>query len=136
MQRAQKGVTLVELMIVVVIISILGAIAYPSYRNQVIRSARTEGKVALEQRALALEKCFTRYLAYNSANCPAAQPAANGNTPNGKYSVAISNATATTFTLTATPQGGQVNDTQCGNLLIDQTGSRTVSVTGNNTVCW
>src|SRR6185369_10407130 len=73
MIRRQRGVTLMELMVVMVIIGILAAIAYPSYRAQVRRSNRTEARVALEQTAGALEKCYTRYMAYNDiANCPAA----------------------------------------------------------------
>ena len=65
MIRGQRGVTLMELMVVMVIIGILAAIAYPSYRAQVRRSNRTEARVALEQTAGALEKCYTRYMAYN-----------------------------------------------------------------------
>ena len=73
MIRKQRGVTLMELMTVVAIISILASIAYPSYRAQVRRSNRTEARVALEQTAGALEKCYTRYMAYDdAANCPAA----------------------------------------------------------------
>ena len=49
MKRRQRGVTLMELLTVVVIIGILTAIAYPSYREQVRRSNRTEARVALEQ---------------------------------------------------------------------------------------
>ena len=68
----QRGVTLMELMVVVVIVGILAAIAYPSYRAQVRRSNRTEARVALEQTAGALEKCYTRYMVYNdNTNCPA-----------------------------------------------------------------
>ena len=75
MIRKQRGVTLMELMTVVAIIGILTSIAYPSYRAQVRRSNRTEARVALEQTAGALEKCYTRYMAYNdTANCPACQP--------------------------------------------------------------
>ena len=73
MIRKQRGVTLMELMAVVAIIGILTAIAYPSYRAQVRRSNRTEARVALEQTAGALEKCYTRYMAYDDlANCPTA----------------------------------------------------------------
>jgi type IV pilus assembly protein PilE len=136
MEYRQRGITLVELMITVAIVGILAAIAYPSYRSQVIRTTRTEGKTALEQRALQMEKCFTRYMVYNSANCAAAQPAADRVTSDGHYRIAISRPGATTFTLTATPQGAQATDAECANLTIDETGRRGTTGTETPERCW
>jgi type IV pilus assembly protein PilE len=128
MLRKQSGMTLMEVMTVVVIIGILTAIAYPSYRAQVRRSNRTEARVALEQSAGALEKCYTRYMAYNdNANCPAANQfnaGAGYNTARGLYRVTGNFPDATRFTLTATALGGQLSDTGCTALTIDHTGTR------------
>lgn len=134
----QQGMTLIELMIVVVIVSILAAIAYPSYRQQIMRSNRTEAKGALEQTAQALESCFTRSMVYNT--CAAGTQFASGgsfDTPNGVYRV-IGTVAATTYTLTATARAGQLNDTNCRTFVIDESGRRTStnSAAAATTNCW
>jgi type IV pilus assembly protein PilE len=134
MIRKQRGVTLMELMVVVAIIGILTAIAYPSYRAQVRRSNRTEARVTLEQMAGALEKCYTRYMAYNDlANCPTANQFDGGatvSTPKGYYQISAPTLDGTQFTVRADAQGGQASDTDCPRLELDQTGNRTPAA------CW
>src|SRR5687767_2012843 len=78
MRRKQSGITLIELMITVGIVAILTAIAYPSYRQQVLRGNRTEAKAELMEASQELEKCFTRFGAYNSANCVVFTQLSNG----------------------------------------------------------
>lgn len=120
-QRSKhKGMTLIELMIVIVIIGILAAIAYPSYQNSVRKARRADGAAALTNVQLAQEKLRSscRFYAQNLAGaaniCGAsaaastvAAPAASGE---GYYAVALSNATATGYTVTATGTGDQAND--------------------------
>ena len=134
MIRKQRGVTLIELLTVMVIIGILAAIAYPTYRAQVRRSNRTEARVALEQTAGALEKCYTRYMAYDdAANCPTANQFNGGatiTTQRGLYQVSAPTLNGTQFTVRADAQGAQATDTACARIEMDQTGRRTPAT------CW
>ncbi|MDZ4348433.1 MAG: type IV pilin protein [Xanthomonadaceae bacterium] len=122
-----RGFTLIELLIVVAIVAVLVAIAIPSYREQVIKTRRAEGKAELAEVAQRLERCFTRFNAYNSAECAAT---AAGTSENGWYQVRATAITATSFTLAATPQGDQAaSDLRCGVLSLTHTGVRTQSLT-------
>jgi type IV pilus assembly protein PilE len=136
MNRKQHGVTLIELLVVIMIIGILAAIAIPSYRRYVVRANRANAKTMLLQTAQALERCYTNSspYAYNSATCAAAVtlPAV---APDGTYSV-NGVITANAYTLTATPQGGQAQDTDCGNFIVNQVGTQTISGTSTVAQCW
>jgi len=137
MRTDNRGFTLIELMITVAIVAILAAIAYPSYRNQVMRSNRTDAKVALMQSAQDLEKCYTQYASYNNANCAAKRiyPSSNG-----YYTIdASTNVSAQTYSLAATPIGTQANDTACASFGFDNTNNKSAKnnlLADNTTTCW
>lgn len=123
------GFNLIELMIVVVIIGVLAAIAYPAYTDHLIKTRRADGQAALLNMAALMEHYFTERNTYVGAT-----PAALGLTTSsqeGYYSLAVTSATATSFTLTATPQGVQTADTTCGALTITNTNTK-----GPTTTCW
>jgi len=141
MRIRQRGVTLMELMIVITVIGILASIAIPSYREHMVRTRRTDAKVALTQIAQALERCFTNSTPYSyiSAVCNAAVTFPV-NTPNGaRYTITAPTRTAQTYTLTATPQGAQAtSDTLCANFTLTETGAKGVSgsATATPEQCW
>jgi type IV pilus assembly protein PilE len=128
----QSGMTLVELMVVAAIVAILAAIAYPSYRAQVLRSHRTEAKVALMNTAQQLERCFTRFQAFDAVGCAIVFPMTS---ENGLYVISAPALAATAYTLQATPQAGQADDTACLNLTLTDANVRNASGP-NGPACW
>jgi type IV pilus assembly protein PilE len=113
----RQGFTLIELMVVVTIVALLLAIAYPSYREQVTKTRRSEGTALLTQVAQEMERCYTRFNAYDHESC--ASIYADGRaSENDWYRLDGATVAANSFTLVAIPQRDQVRDTRCGNLTL------------------
>ncbi|MDH3587385.1 MAG: prepilin-type N-terminal cleavage/methylation domain-containing protein [Gammaproteobacteria bacterium] len=130
----QRGVTLIELMIVIVILAVIASFAYPSYMNYVVDAKRTAATSILLQVADRQQQFFmdNKRFANDLTNLGFANNplvvADDGRTMAGAgnsestYSVALTNVTATTYTITAAPLNGQAaRDTECGSLTLNQT---------------
>lgn len=141
--RAAPGFTLVELMIVVVIVGILAAVAYPSYQEHVRKSRRADCATVIVSLANAMERRYSTstpasYLAATQIpagfnTCPT-NPVAGG----AFYNITMPVATATTFEIRATPAGAQTGD-KCGTLTLTHAGVKSVvGATGGMTAqtCW
>lgn len=142
----QDGMTLIEVMIVVVIISILASVAYPSYTDFVTRSKRSAGQSVLMQVADRQQQFFMdnkRYAATLTDLGYAADPFAIDDQgvvvavgdADSIYQVSMSNLSAVTFTADAAPQNAHASrDTDCGSLSLSHAGAKTAS-TGSSS-CW
>jgi type IV pilus assembly protein PilE len=132
MKSKQTGVTLMELMITVAVVALLASIAYPSYRDQILKGHRSDAKAALMQQSQVMERCFTRTNTF--VGCVTFPVAVRG----GRYQITNGGTapTATTYTLAAVPQGAQTADTKCGTLTLQQDGTRTKSGTATLANCW
>lgn len=157
--RNQRGMTLIELMIVIVLLGIVVGIAVPSYRNYVLRTHRTDATAAL----LRVRSSQERFFLQNNRFATAAQliqapPAGLGfpvdgggfpTTENGFYRLAIGPdpdpalpAGTPSFVVTAVATGGQADDADCRTFTISDRGRRDAFNSGGTSTqtiidtCW
>ena len=135
-----KGFTLIELMIVVGIVGILAAIAYPNYMEYIQRGNRSEGQALLNDAAASQERFFAQNNTYVTSQANIARLGlrnTNGTTVNsdtGKYQLTVSSESNDGgYTLTATQQFG---DTACGNLTLNAIGIRGRTGSKELESCW
>ena len=152
--RLDRGFTLIELMVTMLVAAILLSIAIPSYNSYVLKSHRTDAKSALVDLASLEERYFSTQNAYTSI--PSQLGYAGGAPPftvgSGYYqitAITVIGATAPTstasvgtpasYSITATAIGTQVQDTACATFTITSGGVQTAATNGgvaNNAACW
>lgn len=161
--KGQRGFTLVELMIVVVILTVLAGVGYPLYQDQVRKARRTDGRGPVMKLALLQEQYLTGnannengYFDENDIGLldPNDRIATaydriideldrNGDGNPDYYNVTIDddpdgNAATPDFQITVTAIGGQLKDTKCQSFSIDQRGIKAAKDSGGNSTnkCW
>ena len=149
--KKDRGFTLIELMVVVIVIAILAAIAIPSYLNQTRKARRNNAEDALQQIALREERYRAECPTFcdtstTPSGCSTCNWAALGGDPSGTYytyTVTLAPATSSTpptYSILATGKSTQLKDfdrssgSDCKNLTyaIDTSGVVNKTPTG----CW
>jgi len=136
------GFTLVELIIVIVIVSILMAVALPSYQDSMRKGRRADAKSGLMDAANRQERFMLDRSTYTDDMTELGFGADPTISEEGHYSIDVEAPDpncpiATCYTLTATPVAGgaQAGDSFCTSLTIKSTGARTATGAAASE-CW
>jgi len=126
-----KGITLIELVIVVSVVAILLTIAVPGYSSYMLRVHRSEAIRMLLQASMCQERVYAGHKSYDTSKC---HPA----TEHRRYKLtyASPDTQRLSYVALATPQGSQLDD-PCGSLSLTHNGARGISASKvSATKCW
>lgn len=134
------GFTLIELMVVVALIAILGAIAYPSYQTHIDKSRRADAQVGLVELAQFMERHYTSNGGYLSGGNTGDAPTLPFTlTPKGSsnsfYALSLDTISAQAYVLQAVPANAMAGD-KCGTLTLSNTGLKGQAAGLTLKECW
>ena len=129
----ERGFTLIELMIAIVIVAIIFTFALPSFSAQAQKSRRSDGTAALSRATMVMESCRSDLATYTGC---AGRLAATSEDSFYNLGVNIP-AGGASYTLTATATGVQAQDTLCATITLNSQGTRGYTGTASNAAtCW
>lgn len=138
-----RGFSLIEMMVVVVMVAVLAAVAYPSYSRHVQKTRRSDATLLLSLTAQRLERCHAECNSYMATGCASACPALPLTSTDGYYQIVSADSSIAdhAFTLLARPVAGksQAQDLQCASFSLDhlkQKGAVSSAGTDATAVCW
>jgi type IV pilus assembly protein PilE len=131
--KTSRGFTLIEIMVVVAIVGILAAIAYPSYQEQVRKTRRSAAAGCVVELAQFMERYYTTKMTYVGAVLP---NLTCRNDTATFYDFQFGEAvTASTYLIQAVPKGPQADD-KCKKLTLTHAGAKGTSSTLDSKQCW
>ena len=143
-RNAQRGFTLMELMITVAVVGILAAIAYPSFTEQIARSRRAEAQTVLLAGQQWMERFYSENYSYRQTSDPTnpvavtdpsqfpsrfstSPPTTASTAGSALYAITVSAPTRDSYTITATRKPGtSMAADRCGNMTVDHLGRRSL----------
>jgi type IV pilus assembly protein PilE len=138
--KENRGLTLPKPLIVVAIMGVIAAFAYPSYRDNARKSNRAEGQALLTDAAGRQERFFSNFSTYTNvvvspngcADAACGLGYSSDTSDNGLYKLSIPAADVTSYTLRVSAVGGQAGDKQCAIMELTSTGQKTATTSN----CW
>ena len=117
---AQRGFTLIELMIVVAVMAVIALIAVPNYTDTLRKSRRADAMAGLNRLQQLQERYRGQHPEYAAAI--ASMPSSSTTSPEGHYDLSVDAAETTTtkYKMAATARAGspQFADTKCRSLIV------------------
>lgn len=127
--KTQRGFHLLEMLAALVIVGILATISCITYSDYMLRSARTEASIQLEQLSMLLEQHYLEHQAYQAISL-------NENEHNKHYLVTIEAIDKADYKLIAKPISTAAKKHRCGALLLDAQGHKQITGDARLADCW